>query len=271
MSKRLKVVPKGQSTLCFHEQGKSWELRHATSASQAANVGSASDSESTSSKQKYEVKRKRAFVDAWKNEFVWVRYVNNIMFCSVCREFTDLSDPSSTLVKGVFGDKRCETLVHQDISSGRIKCMKRKAIEKAGPGSGAMEKCVAKQKINMSEDEKKQLAAKFNSAFYVTTKKIAFTQFRDLCELQVKNGVNMGNLYITDKACKDFVHAIADVEREDLASEIRTARFFVVMGDGSTDISVTEQEGFLWVMHEPVTKPTIHISLVDMDMSLICV
>ena len=243
MSKRLKVVPKGQRTLCFQEQGKSWEFGHASSASQAANIGNASDSGSASSKQKYEVKRKRAFVDAWKNEFEWVRCVNNIMFCSFCREFTDLSDASSTLVKGVSGDKRRETLVHHDISSGHIKCMKRKAIEKAGPGSGVMEKCVAKQKINMSEDEKKQLTAKFNTAFYVSTKKIAFTQFRDLCELQVKNGVNMGDLYMTDKACKDFVHAIADVEREDLASEIKSARFFVVMGDGSTDISVTEQEG----------------------------
>ena len=111
MSKRLKVVPKGQRTLCFQEQGKSWEFGHASSASQAANIGNASDSGSASSKQKYEVKRKRAFVDAWKNEFEWVRCVNNIMFCSFCREFTDLSDASSTLVKGVSGDKRRETLL----------------------------------------------------------------------------------------------------------------------------------------------------------------
>ena len=64
----------------------------------------------------------------------------------------------------------------------------------------------------------------------------------------------MGTLYRNDKACKDFIRAIADVERDDLAAAIKDAQFFVVMGHGSIDVSVIEQEGVFVRYRYPYDK-----------------
>ena len=71
---------------------------------------------------------------------------------------------------------------------------------------------------------------------------MAFRSFPGLCDLQEKNGVDLGNRYRNDHSCRDFVMATAKVTADQLKDEIVGSRFLVVMGDGSTDI-IVEQEG----------------------------
>jgi len=48
---------------------------------------------------------------------------------------------------------------------------------------------------------------------------LAFQKYASLCDLQVKNQVDLGPNFRNPKACKTFVSAIADTER----NEIRTS------------------------------------------------
>ena len=72
--------------------------------------------------------------------------------------------------------------------------------------------------------------------------KVAFKSYSGLCDLQEKNGVDLGAQYRNDKKCKDFVSNIAEADRRRVEEEVRGSRFLCIMGDGSTDFSVTEQE-----------------------------
>ena len=119
-------------------------------------------------------------------------------------------------------------------------------------GIGQLEKCVQAQVTKLNQEQESILTSLTNTAFYVAKKKVAFDAFNSLCELQEKNGLNLGTQYRSDKSCKEFVMAIADQEKENTIQSIKASRFVAVMGDGSTDVSITEQEGVYlryWKFH----------------------
>ncbi|KAL3060907.1 hypothetical protein OYC64_009173 [Pagothenia borchgrevinki] len=181
-------------------------------------------------------KRKRTFIETWKTQFPWVRCVDDIMFCELCREYPSIADHNSKLYEGVTGSKRIETLQSHESSKYHLLCIKRKEVTEKG--TGPMFVALKKQAENMDD----QLKPMFNTAFYVAKPKLPFRSFEGLIELQEKNGIKMQTQYRNDKGCKAFVQAIAEVEKDRVSEDLKTSRFFALMGDGSTDISVTEQE-----------------------------
>ena len=70
----------------------------------------------------------------------------------------------------------------------------------------------------------------------------SFRDFVVICEVQVKNGVNLGDNYLTHQAARDFVDSIAYEQRQDTTRDLSNSCFFSVKADGSTDRSVYEQE-----------------------------
>ena len=82
----------------------------------------------------------------------------------------------------------------------------------------------------------------------VANEGLTFKKFTGLCDLQEKNGLDIGNNYRNEIKCKEFVSSIAAIEQEKYAKEIRDARFLCVLADGATDKSVTEQLTVLYVI-----------------------
>ena len=82
----------------------------------------------------------------------------------------------------------------------------------------------------------------FNTAFFTANENLAFSKFKGLCDLQEKNGLDLGSQYRNDEAYKQFVESIAEVENERAKKEIESDRFLCVLADGSTDKSIVEQE-----------------------------
>ena len=70
-------------------------------------------------------------------------------------------------------------------------------------------------------------------------------KFTILCDLQEKNGLNIGKHYRNAAACKSFSAAIADSERNETQNDIHSSSFFSVLADGSTDSGIIEQESVL--------------------------
>ena len=61
-------------------------------------------------------------------------------------------------------------------------------------------------------------------------------------KLTPKKGLELGDTYRNDMSCKQFIIAIAEVTRAEIESDLQQAQFVSVMSDGSTDISVVENE-----------------------------
>ena len=87
----------------------------------------------------------------------------------------------------------------------------------------------------LDDETKSRMEKLFNTAHYVAKEGLAFKKFTGLCDLQEKNGLNIGNNYRNKIKCKEFVFSIAAIEQEKYAKEIRDARFLYViliqMGD----------------------------------------
>lgn len=60
--------------------------------------------------------------------------------------------------------------------------------------------------------------------------------------VQNKNGVNLGENYLYEKRCKDFVLAVSYQLFDEVRSKLFCARFLTVLADGSTDAIVVEKE-----------------------------
>ena len=56
----------------------------------------------------------------------------------------------------------------------------------------------------------------------------------------MKHGVELGNTYINDKACKTFVTAIAGQLKHELSRKLQSSKFMSVMADSVWDVGVRE-------------------------------
>lgn len=196
-------------------------------------------------KATYEEKRKRGFVNSWNKEFPWLTHdaEKKIMFCSWCRKIPELADDTGPLYKGTGPgaqkptDYRKGGLTTHDISANHKKVAAKKFVQD-NPGKAPMDIHLK----NLSKHETDRLKILMNTAHFTAKEDIAMHKFPKLCDLQEKNGVDIGRNYRTDKKCREFVDAIAKTTRDDIKHDIENARFFTVMADGTTDSGVLEQE-----------------------------
>ena len=59
--------------------------------------------------------------------------------------------------------------------------------------------------------------------------------------LDERKGLFLGETYRNEKACKYFIHSIANMEKDKVTAEMKDVKFITVVSDGSTDVSVSEK------------------------------
>lgn len=69
-----------------------------------------------------------------------------------------------------------------------------------------------------------------------------YTDYVQMCKLDMTKGNYIGKTYITDRYCQKFIKAIADTCRDQQRELTRSADFIAIMSDDSTDCSTTETE-----------------------------
>lgn len=62
----------------------------------------------------------------------------------------------------------------------------------------------------------------------VATEKIVFLKYSVLCELEKKQGIDIGVSYTNERSGKTFVHCIAEAKRQVLVTKIGNAIFFTI-------------------------------------------
>jgi hypothetical protein len=137
----------------------------------------------------------------------------------------------------------CTNLKHSAIllhstSNGHVHAVEFVAARTAKPGTSKAE--IIHQKL--CEADFTKLSLLFRNAHGIGKKCKPFSDYEWMGELDEKKGLNVGRNYRSDKQCRNFIAAIATVERQKLANQINDAKFVSVMSDGSMDVSAIENE-----------------------------
>ena len=92
-------------------------------------------------------------------------------------------------------------------------------------------------KAKLDATSSNQLKYLINTIVFVC-KDISFHKFQILCNLQAKNGLDLGN----DKGSQAFVSCIADVEKQPISDDLVNTKFISVIADGAADNGIIENE-----------------------------
>ena len=97
---------------------------------------------------------------------------------------------------------------------------------------------------NMNSQIQEKLTKLFNGAYFISKENLAFAKFPELCKLQMKNCLDLGETYLNDHRCKEFIQSISTVVKDDLHNQItgRQPFFFSCMSDQAVDFGVIEEE-----------------------------
>ena len=181
---------------------------------------------------------KRKFVRSWLKDFTWLTYDSegNRMFCKFCRENPTCSDSSSTFVSGSQNFK-IESVRSHETSTGHTRCVAAAKVSE-NPQLAPLPRAL----LSMSKEVSQKMERLFDIAYFVAKREMPFTSFPHLCKLEMKHGVELGNTYINDKACKTSVTAIAGQLKHELSSKLQSSKFISVMADSACDVGVREVE-----------------------------
>ncbi|XP_060082847.1 zinc finger protein 862-like [Ylistrum balloti] len=145
------------------------------------------------------------------------------MVCTYCLKYPMVADKDSPLSKGAGGEGnfRKESLTFHSKSKLHVKCQEKYESENRPNYAGPLKK----MSLTLGENVCKQIGCLFNTSFYVAKQGQSFESFQGLCELQEKNGVDLGFKYKNDKACATFINNIATNEVKAISQELKHARF----------------------------------------------
>lgn len=178
----------------------------------------------------------------WKSLFPWLIYdaENQLLKCSVCMRYVETQKGigvfHSSFISGTKTFKK-ETLDRHDKSATHLTACKRHRVHSVPQSSD-----LAKSILHLDKVVEEKMTLLFNTAYLVAKQDYSFLDFKQLCLLQKKNGLLIGDTYLNDKSCRDFIQYISKSMEIELKHTIKNADFISIMADGSTDRSCKEAE-----------------------------
>lgn len=178
------------------------------------------------------------------------------MHCTRCRDFPSLADKSSALFKGT-SSFRTDSLsshevsvAHQSCSVRHLNSLKTEGGEKSLVSLAshtALKTCIPISKAlhTLSREQMARLKPLFNTAFGIAKAGKPASNFKLMCAIQMKNGLNMGKNYLNRFGYTKFLTAYGDIIKE-----TQSCPFVSVLSDGSTDKAIVEQE-LVYVRYVP--------------------
>ena len=101
----------------------------------------------------------------------------------------------------------------------------------------------------------------FENAHYLCKINRPFTDFKQQAKLNIKQGYDLGSTYLNDKSCSKFVKSISRSELNKLRIIFTDSKFLTLISDGSTDVSVKENE-VIYIRHSQLgVAKTLFISM----------
>ena len=89
-------------------------------------------------------------------------------------------------------------------------------------------------------------------AYYIVLKQEPFSNFKEQLEIEQMHGVKYSGAYENDNACKQFYFWYFWIFLEiNIKNKLVLVNFLVVLCDGSTDKSITEQQVVYVIFTDP--------------------
>lgn len=185
------------------------------------------------------IKKTRKFQESWKERYKWLHFdeKENKMFCAFCREFPNGKNTHYSLKIGTNNFQTDSLKAHEASEGHAMSSAAKRASERPRE-----ERPLPAALSRLDEETLKKMEFLFNTAYYIAYLKLPFSVFPQLCSLQKKNGLSLGNTYMNDHACKEFCKHIANNLREDFIDSLSSAKFISIMADEATDVSCLEEE-----------------------------
>ena len=202
------------------------------SVSKKRKMNNSSSIEQTAKKQKMDdsLSAGKHFQKTWLNEFTWLVYENEAMFCSLCITHKNKSKFSQSGSNNF----RISTLREHENSSGHVKSLKMQSEINAKKVPSV--KAAFSKRTDRIENA---VCCLIRTAYTVSKKHLAVQAYQDLCALQLCNGTHLTRkLYQDTSACTEFIKIISDFLESNLLEKLRQSPALGVMIDESTDLSV---------------------------------
>lgn len=191
-------------------------------------------------------KRKRApqdlkFSAKWASGRSWLSCSETGMRCSTCEEFGAECTITNSFVVGTTSYK-VDTVKKHETSVYHQKA----ATKKAAKMTPVAESTAAKLVTQLSVHHQVKMEKLFRIVHAVIRHNSAVSDYLWIFDLAVKLEVEVGITYRNRTAATTFLTSMAAAEFKSVASTCANSHFFCVIGDGSTDTSVKEQE--MWFL-----------------------
>ena len=192
------------------------------------------------SKEKPSVQRK--FNPKWKEEFPWLSFnaEENVMICDLCCACSSVAG-NTDFLKGCSNFKK-ETIRKHVNSNGHIRARDRSQSKEKSIAESQIAQSFSKINKDMQSQERKEMEAKINTAYFVAKEELPFSKFEGLLLLQRKNGVILNKTYANTKSCAELVSFLSNSFRDDLIRELNSKNYFSLMADGAADVGGNENE-----------------------------
>ena len=174
------------------------------------------------------------------------------LFCNICVQFGKPNEKNA-FVQGCTSHK--DSITSHESSRYHQNAVKTKQVKELPLGESPAERVITT--LHAKDGEK--LINLFINCHGLAIQGRSYTDFLWLLKMDKKK-VNVGDTYATDKKAREFTKAIAQIEREKVTDHIASARFSAVLVDGSSDVSVTENE-IVYVKSLLQWKPLDHVFL----------
>jgi hypothetical protein len=157
----------------------------------------------------------RANIDhSWPLSFPWVVFDENAqeIYCKYCRKFPHLSDRKDALTRRT-KKIRIDGLKLHDKHQEHLSCVKHwfKELDPqaAGPSQAFADTPIRQSLLKLDESQRKRLESLLNTPYGVVKAGKPFSDYELICEIQVKNGLDLGENYRNINGCKTFAVSIA--------------------------------------------------------------
>ena len=97
---------------------------------------------------------------------------------------------------------------------------------------------------------REQIKRKFEISFVLAKEHIPFLKYPAIHDLEERHGVVLGAAYKNRDSARNFVHYIAESQRQHLYTTLASSHFYSILMDSSTDKGRDENELFVILFYE---------------------
>lgn len=160
--------------------------------------------------------------------------------CSVCCDAPEVAG-NNQFITGCKPTKK-ETMQKHATSNVHMRAQSATLAKQKPVRESVLVKSFSKGTKNLDERDRREVAIKMTTTYFIAKEELPFSKFNGLIALQKKNGLQLTSTYANDKTCVQMISVIGKLEKEALAAEIGGKNYISVMADGATDAGGIENE-----------------------------